>query len=55
MARTDSPRVAIIGAGTIAVWSKPALLGTFRYDCEYQPPFMAIYQRQLREWGFAEG
>jgi formylmethanofuran dehydrogenase subunit C len=38
--------------GTIAVWSQPALLGTFRYDCEYQPVFMAMYLRQLRAWGF---
>lgn len=38
--------------GTIAVWGQAVLLGTFRYDCDYQPPFMALYLRQLRAMGF---
>ncbi len=38
--------------GTIAVGGKVALLGTFRYDCEYDPVFLRVYLRQLRDWGF---
>ncbi|MCS6850886.1 MAG: formylmethanofuran dehydrogenase subunit C [Gemmataceae bacterium] len=39
--------------GTIAAFSeRPKLLPTFRYDCTYQPVFMRIYLRQLRQWGF---
>jgi formylmethanofuran dehydrogenase subunit C len=30
----------------------PALLPTFRFDCEYRPVFLALYLRQLRAWGF---
>jgi formylmethanofuran dehydrogenase subunit C len=39
--------------GTIAVAGKVELLGTFRYDCEYQPVFLQVYLKQLRSWGFA--
>jgi formylmethanofuran dehydrogenase subunit C len=38
--------------GTVAVWGETALLPTFRYDCDYRPVFLALYLRQLREWGF---
>jgi formylmethanofuran dehydrogenase subunit C len=38
--------------GTIAVAGKLALLGTFRYDCEFEPVFLRMYLRQLSEWGF---
>jgi formylmethanofuran dehydrogenase subunit C len=38
--------------GTLAVGGKVALLGTFRYDCEYQPVFLRVYLRQLVSWGF---
>lgn len=30
----------------------PVLLSSFRYDCVYQPQFLAIYLRQLAAWGF---
>jgi formylmethanofuran dehydrogenase subunit C len=30
----------------------PALLPTFRFDCDYRPPFLAVYLRQLRALGF---
>jgi formylmethanofuran dehydrogenase subunit C len=39
--------------GTIAVGGNVALLGTFRYDCEYQPMFIRVYLQQLLKWGFA--
>jgi formylmethanofuran dehydrogenase subunit C len=40
--------------GTIAVFStRPMLLPTFRFDCEYQPVFMRLYLQQLRAWDFA--
>ena len=32
---------------------QPALLPSFRYDCTYRPQFLALYLRQLRDWGFA--
>ena len=32
--------------------TRPALLPTFRYDCEYAPVFLNLYLRQLRHWGF---
>ncbi len=30
----------------------PALLPTFRYDCDYCPLWVRLYLRQLREWSF---
>jgi formylmethanofuran dehydrogenase subunit C len=30
----------------------PTLLPTFRFDCDYEPVFPALYFRQLRQWGF---
>jgi formylmethanofuran dehydrogenase subunit C len=30
----------------------PALLPTFRYDCDYRPVFLRLYLRRLRDWGF---
>jgi formylmethanofuran dehydrogenase subunit C len=40
--------------GTIALFGgMPALLPTFRFDCEYRPVFLRLYLRQLRQWGFA--
>ncbi len=30
----------------------PTLLPTFRSTCTYQPVFLRIYLRQLKEWGF---
>jgi formylmethanofuran dehydrogenase subunit C len=30
----------------------PALLPTFRPDCDYRPVFLGLYLRQLRAWGF---
>ncbi len=32
---------------------QPALLPTFKYDCAYRPPFLRLYLRQFRAWGFA--
>jgi formylmethanofuran dehydrogenase subunit C len=47
-----------VGAGmkrgsVVAVGAAPALLPTFRYDCDLRPVFLRIYLRQLRVWGFA--
>jgi formylmethanofuran dehydrogenase subunit C len=30
----------------------PRLLPTFRFDCEYRPPWLPLYARQLRALGF---
>jgi formylmethanofuran dehydrogenase subunit C len=30
----------------------PRLLPTFRFDCEYRPPWLALYVRRLRALGF---
>jgi formylmethanofuran dehydrogenase subunit C len=39
--------------GTLAFFGgMPELLPTFRYDCLLKPPFLEIYLRQLRAWGF---
>lgn len=40
--------------GTIALFGsgQPALLPTFRYDCDIQPQFLALYLSQLRGWEF---
>jgi formylmethanofuran dehydrogenase subunit C len=39
--------------GTVAVFGeKPQLLPTFRFDCVYQPAFLRIYLRYLRDAGF---
>ena len=39
--------------GTIALWGgPPALLPTFRFACDYRPIFLALYLRQLQQWGF---
>jgi formylmethanofuran dehydrogenase subunit C len=36
------------------VCAKPiAMLPTFSYACTYQPTFLQMYARRLREWGFA--
>jgi formylmethanofuran dehydrogenase subunit C len=32
---------------------KPELLPTFRFSCVYEPVFVSIYLKQLREWNFA--
>ena len=31
----------------------PRLLPTFRFDCEYRPPWLPLYARRLRALGFA--
>jgi formylmethanofuran dehydrogenase subunit C len=36
----------------VACGEAPALLPTFRYDCDYRPVFLRLYLRQLREWSF---
>jgi formylmethanofuran dehydrogenase subunit C len=38
--------------GTIAFFAAPPLLPSFRYACTYRSVFMALYLRQLQEWGF---
>jgi formylmethanofuran dehydrogenase subunit C len=39
--------------GTLAACGgEPALLPTFRRDCDYRPAFVRLYLRQLRDWGF---
>jgi formylmethanofuran dehydrogenase subunit C len=39
--------------GTLAFGGDaPALLPTFRHDCDYRPVFLGLYLRQLRAWGF---
>ena len=39
--------------GTIGLFGpRPPLLPSFRRDCVYRPPFMGLYLRQLRAWGF---
>ena len=30
----------------------PELLPTFRYACDFNPGFLPLYLRRLREWGF---
>jgi formylmethanofuran dehydrogenase subunit C len=40
--------------GTIVLFgSPPQLLPTFRYDCDYRPPFLRLYLKQLKAWGFS--
>jgi formylmethanofuran dehydrogenase subunit C len=38
--------------GTIVARDAPALLPTFKFDCEYQPTWIGLYLRRLREWSF---
>jgi formylmethanofuran dehydrogenase subunit C len=38
--------------GTVAVGGgPPALLPSFRHDCDYRPTFLTPYLRQARAWG----
>jgi formylmethanofuran dehydrogenase subunit C len=41
--------------GTIVAYQRggdpPALLPTFKFDCEYRPPWLPLYLSQLRGWG----
>jgi formylmethanofuran dehydrogenase subunit C len=40
--------------GTLAfAGTEPTLLPSFRLTCTYRPVFLALYLRQLRQWGFA--
>lgn len=41
--------------GTIACLgrNRPQLLPTFQFDCLYQPAFLRVYFRHLRDWGLA--
>ena len=41
--------------GTIALFGGeiPPLLPTFRHACRYRPVFLALYLKQLQDWGFA--
>ncbi len=46
-----------VGAGMkrgsiVVCGGQPALLPTFRYDCTYRPPFLMVYLRHLRAWGY---
>lgn len=46
--------------GTIAVFGEEPgnpqraveILPTFKYDCAYRPPFVSLYLRTLKSWGF---
>lgn len=40
--------------GTLALFdrSEPRLPPTFRPSCDYRPPFLTVYLRQLAAWGF---
>lgn len=39
--------------GTLAFFGPaPVLLPTFRFSCSYEPVFMQLYLRRLRDWGF---
>jgi len=42
--------------GTLVTVAKdgkaPRLLPTFRFDCEYRPPWLPLYARRLRALGF---
>jgi formylmethanofuran dehydrogenase subunit C len=44
----DMKRGSIVFGG-----AAPALLPTFRFDCDYRPAFLAVFLRQLRSLGFA--
>jgi formylmethanofuran dehydrogenase subunit C len=52
--RCGARPAAGMNRGTVAIFGQaPPLLPTFALAGPCQPPFMPIYLRQLRDWGFA--
>jgi formylmethanofuran dehydrogenase subunit C len=39
--------------GTIVAQTAPALLPTFKFDCEYRPTWLSVYWRRLHDWSFS--
>lgn len=46
------PGAGMKRGSVVACGPPPALLPTFRHDCDYAPVFLSLYLRQLRAWGF---
>src|SRR5262249_48360150 len=46
------PRARLKRGSVVALGQRPALLPTFRYDCDIRWVYLRLYLRQLKAWGF---